>query len=470
LKNFDIGIIGLGVMGKSLARNFATKGFKVAIYNAPLIGEENVAENFINEFSALSFESAATLTQFTEKLKKPRVVLLMIKAGDPVEQCIQELEIILEEGDIIIDAGNSYFKDSIRRYHYLAQKGIHFVGMGVSGGEAGALSGPSLMPGGNHEAAEILIPMLKKISAKADGTDCVAWIASDGAGHFVKTIHNGIEYADMQIIAESYNMAKNILQLSNEAIADLILNWNSTMAESYLLEISADILKHRVNKKEIIDEILDVAESKGTGLWTLQEAFSLGVPVPTIHAAITERIISGHKNLRVMLSKKIKLHKVELAELSSENILGAMIFSRLVALAEGLQVIKKASTTYAWDIDIPTLVQLWRGGCIIRSALLLEIILAYKNSEHIAHLFQSDSISALLNKYVIDARLVVEAGLKNKIATPAISAALQYYTSMHSEKLPLNLVQAQRDYFGAHKYQKLDSGDTYFHTDWNSVE
>jgi 6-phosphogluconate dehydrogenase len=470
LKNFDLGIIGLGVMGKSLARNFATKGYKVAVYNAPLSGEENVAENFINEFSSLGFESALTLTQFTEKLKTPRIVLLMIKAGNPVDQFIQELEIILEEGDIIIDAGNSYFKDSIRRYHQLAQKRILFVGMGVSGGETGALNGPALMPGGSLQAQEILIPMLNKISAKADGLDCVAWIASDGAGHFVKTIHNGIEYADMQIIAESYNIAKNILQLGNEAIADLLLNWNSTIAESYLLEISADILKHRINKRETIEEILDVAESKGTGLWTLQEAFSLGVPVPTIHAAITERIISGHKNLRVMLSKKININKFEQGDLSSNNILGAMIFARLVALAEGLQVIKKASTIYAWDIDIPTLVKLWRGGCIIRSALLLEVILAYKNSEHIAHLFQSDSISMLLNRYVTDARLVVESGLKNKIATPAISAALQYYTSMHSEKLPLNLVQAQRDYFGAHKYQKLDSGDVYFHTDWKSVE
>ncbi len=465
LKNSAIGIIGLGTMGKSLARNFAGKGIPIAVYNLPLKGEENAVSNFLEAFGSEEIYGAKSLAELLSVLQSPRIILLMIKSGEPVDELIQQLMPIMSKGDIIIDAGNSYFKDSIRRYSKLRESGIEFVGMGVSGGEEGALLGPSLMPAGSVQANDRLMPLLKKISAKADGKDCVNWIGNDGAGHFVKMVHNGIEYADMQIIAECYALARHQLQMSNESIADMFVSWNSTLAASYLLEITIDILRHKENSKSLLDEILDVAESKGTGLWTLQEALELSVPVPCLHAAINERMISGYKQLRSIIGKNIG-HVKNTNRLSTETFLGAMIFSRLVALAESIHLTETASKHYQWNINLPALAQLWRGGCIIRSELLLKVIDAYSEGKAIKHLFQSVNVSALLNQYKSAAESIVIKASEANISCPAISASLNYYKSMHTSYLPLNLTQAQRDYFGAHTYRRLDSGNQSFHTAW----
>jgi 6-phosphogluconate dehydrogenase len=464
LKKSALGIIGLGVMGKSLARNFASKDIPVAVYNLPLKGEENVVNDFVKTYGATGISGAENLTELLKQLENPKIVLLMIKSGEPVDQLIQSLKKELRKGDMIIDAGNSFFKDSIRRYQELHEAGIEFVGLGVSGGEEGALLGPSLMPAGSAIAKERLMPLLQKISAKADGKDCISWSGKDGAGHFVKMVHNGIEYADMQIIAECYAIAKHELQMSNESIAIMFEKWNHTLAASYLLEISADILRHKENNKSIVDEILDVAESKGTGLWTLQEALNLQVPMPCLHAALNERIISGYKDLRVKLNNESK--SVASGKLSEENLLGAMIFSRLAALAEGMHLISVASKHYEWNIDLAVLAQSWRGGCIIRSNLLLHVIEAFKEGAHIEQLFQSKTFASLLNRYMADTSQVISNLSQRNISIPLISAAFNYYKSMHTTYLPLNLIQAQRDYFGAHTYRRLDTEGQSFHTDW----
>ncbi|HMP99610.1 MAG TPA: NAD(P)-binding domain-containing protein, partial [Cyclobacteriaceae bacterium] len=336
----------------------------------------------------------------------------------------------------------------------------------VSGGEEGALLGPSLMPAGSETAKNILMPLLSKIAAKADGQDCVTWVGKNAEGHFVKMLHNGIEYADMQIIAECYAIAKTCLAMNNDTIANMFDEWNKTEAASYLLEISSAILRFMENDEYLIDKILDVAESKGTALWTLQEALELGVPTPSLHAAISQRMLSAQKNIRTTLSVKQSKQKLAAPFSDTDALLSSMIFTRLVAMAEGMHLLEAASKKYDWQIDLPSLLQSWRGGCIIRSELLLKAIEACKSKKSSEHLFQTEIFETMLSKYRSDAAQVISQAHQNGITVPALSAAINYYDAMHTSYLPLNLVQAQRDYFGAHTYRKLDAGQEAFHTNW----
>lgn len=452
-------------MGKSLARNFASKGLKVAVYNLPFPGEEDVVSTFVTNHGHEGILGGESIQDLVQQLALPRIVLLMVKSGAPVDELIQSLLPELSPGDIIIDAGNSYFKDTIRRVAALAPHNIEFVGMGVSGGEEGALKGPSIMPAGSKHAKTTLLPMLSKIAAKVDETPCVTWIGTDGAGHFVKMVHNGIEYADMQIIADVFHSAKKVLQLDHETLSRLFEKWNSGDGASYLMEITAEVLRYRKSANYLIDQIVDVAESKGTGLWTLQESLLLGVPVPTIGAAVNARLTSAQKGLRMSLDKANEAKNFS-HDLSPEDPFGAIMFARLVAMAEGMDLIYVAAKRYGWSVGQAALANIWRGGCIIRSQLLHQVIDAYTTEPHLRHLFLSKTYSTLLRQYLPSAQKIVAASLQTGVPTPAIAAALQHYMSMHSGQLPQNLIQAQRDYFGAHQYKRLDGGDEYYHTDW----
>lgn len=463
----DIGIIGLGVMGKSLARNFASKSFKVAVYNAPLPGEENVVQDFVVKFSDLDFISSNSLLDFVKKIKPSRVILLMVKSGDPVDQLIDQLLPHLKKEDMIIDAGNSYFKDTIRRFQFLEKQGIEFVGMGVSGGEEGALKGPAIMPAGSDSSKNKLLPMLKKIAAVADQQPCVNWIGSDGAGHFVKMIHNGIEYADMQLLTEAYAIAKHSLQIENNEIADHFSPWKKSAHNSYLLDITIDILRFKKDGHYLLENILDVAGHKGTGLWTVREALELGVPAPTITAAMNERILSGKKDLREELASKNDnlINDYEVSKILS-HLEDAILFARLIALAEGFYLIQQACKKYDWKMNMAQVAQLWRGGCIIRSDMLKIIITAFEEQPNAEHLFAIPSFSNILKQKRKSASILLSETAKSKVSTPALSAAMNYHKSLNTNYLPINLIQAQRDYFGAHTYRTLEERNTSFHTKW----
>ena len=488
IKKADIGIIGLGVMGKSLARNFAGKNIRTAVYNLPFPGEENVTSDFVEKYTDLDFLGGKTQADFLEKLKSPRVILLMIKAGAPVDEMIEKLTPHLNQGDILIDAGNSFFKDSIRRFEYLKKSGIEFVGMGVSGGEEGALKGPSMMPAGSASAKKRLLPMLQKVAAVADEKPCVDWVGEDGAGHFVKMVHNGIEYADMQLLSEIYAIGKGVFNLKNEAIADLLEGWKSTPHDSYLLDITIDILRFRENGEPLLEQILDVAGHKGTGLWTVTEALELGVPIPTISSAMNERILSGKKALREALSTanrssseaengstKIQSSAFHASVLDSARtpVLGAafqntFLFARLIALAEGFDLIKTASEKYGWKINPAEVAQLWRGGCIIRSEMLKMIIEAFEKEPDAAHFFSTKVFADFLQKNEQTTFEFFAEISKTNVPTPALSAAISYYKSLNTNYLAINMIQAQRDYFGAHTYRRLDDRDHSFHANWQT--
>ncbi len=501
----DIGIIGLGVMGKSLARNFASRNIPTAVYNVPFKGEENVVNDFVQKFPESNFLFGNDLSDFIKKIKTPRCVLLMIKSGEPVDEMIEKLLPHLEKEDMIIDAGNSLFKDSIRRFDYLKNKEIEFVGMGVSGGEEGALKGPSIMPAGSASAKNRLLPMLQKIAAIADEKPCVQWIGNDGAGHFVKMVHNGIEYADMQLLTEVYAIGKNILKFSNPQIADELEQWKSTLHNSYLLDITIDILRFEENGESLLEQILDVAGHKGTGLWTVKEALDLGVPIPTIGAAMDERILSSKKELRGKISKQLISNNTKESQREATSPLerGAPIgtgcvtpdtdntprllsqpplsrgdapqlggikdlflFARLIALAEGLDLIKTAAKKYDWKIDIAQVAQLWRGGCIIRSDMLKLVIEAFEKEPNAPHLFATKVFNDFIKEHPGNIAETFGEVSKAAVPIPALSAAMNYYKSLKINYLAINLIQAQRDYFGAHTYKRLDNKEQSFHTNW----
>ena len=481
LEKAAIGIIGLGVMGKSLARNFASKNIRTAVYNLPLKGEENVVDDFVKKFEDSNFLAGNDLSDFINKLETPRCVLLMIKSGEPVDEMIEKLLPRLEKGDMIIDAGNSFFKDTIRRFEYLKEEEIEFVGMGVSGGEEGALKGPSIMPAGSPFAERRLLPMLEKIAAQADGQPCVKWVGDDGAGHFIKMVHNGIEYADMQLLAEIYSIGKNIFKLSNPQIAEELEQWKNTAHNSYLLDITIDILRHEENGESLLEQILDVAGHKGTGLWTVTEALNLGVPVPTIMAALNQRILSGRQARRfpplegdtgggICFGWKHLPHPSgtpsKERQLTLSHLKGLFLFARLIALAEGLDLIKSAAKKYDWKIDMAAVAQLWRGGCIIRSDMLKLIIEAFTKEPAAAHLLATQTISNFIKKEIGDVRTPFGEIAKTEVPTPALSAALNYYKTLTSNYLSINMIQAQRDYFGAHTYRRLDDKEGSYHTQW----
>ncbi|MEU8795872.1 NADP-dependent phosphogluconate dehydrogenase [Streptomyces sp. NBC_01281] len=465
----QIGVTGLAVMGRNLARNFARNGYTVAVHNRTAAKTNALVEEFGDEGT---FVPAETAKEFVEALERPRRLVIMVKAGDPTDAVIQEFAPLLEPGDMIIDGGNAHFADTRRREHALREQGIHFVGTGVSGGEEGALHGPSIMPGGSTESYASLGPMLEKISAKAeDGSPCVTHLGPDGAGHFVKMVHNGIEYADMQLIGEAYQLLRDVAGYSPAQIADIFRTWNTGRLDSYLIEITAEVLSHvdEATGKPFVDVVQDRAEQKGTGRWTVQIALDLGVPVSGIAEAVFARSLSGHADLReasrgLAGPKAQQLGEAEAAAFA-DRVEQALYASKIVSYTQGFHEITAGSDEYDWDIDLGAVASIWRGGCIIRAAFLDRIRAAYDARPDLPSLLSDDTFAQEIAAAQDDWREVVVAATRQGVPTPGFSAALAYYDALRAERLPAALTQGQRDFFGAHTYRRTDREGS-FHTLW----
>ncbi|SCD69336.1 6-phosphogluconate dehydrogenase (decarboxylating) [Streptomyces sp. BpilaLS-43] len=465
----QIGVTGLAVMGRNLARNFARNGYTVALHNRTAAKTRALVEEFGDEGDFVATESAE---DFVAALERPRRLVVMVKAGDPTDAVIAEFAPLLEPGDMIIDGGNAHFADTRRREKALRDQGIHFVGTGVSGGEEGALNGPSIMPGGSKESYASLGPMLEKISAKAkDGTPCVTHIGPDGAGHFVKMVHNGIEYADMQLIGEAFQLLRDVAGYSPAEIADVFRTWNTGRLDSYLIEITAEVLSHvdEATGKPFVDVVLDQAEQKGTGRWTVQIALDLGVPVSGIAEAVFARSVSGHAALREA-SRHLAgptastLGKDEAAAFA-DQVEQALYASKIVSYTQGFHQIAAGSEEYDWNIDLGKVAAIWRGGCIIRAAFLDRITSAYESQPQLPSLLSDKSFAEEIAAAQDDWRTVIATAVTQGVPTPAFAATLAYYDSLRAERLPAALTQGQRDYFGAHTYRRTDR-DGIFHTLW----
>jgi len=461
----QIGVTGLGVMGRNLARNFARHGYTVALHNRTTSRTTAVVEQFGPEGN---FVPAQTAEEFVQALERPRRVLVMVNAGPATDAVIDEFAPLLEPGDMIIDGGNAHFGDTRRREAKLKQHGLHFVGMGVSGGEEGALNGPSIMPGGSQESYASLGPMLEAISAHVDGTPCCTHIGPDGAGHFVKMVHNGIEYADMQLIAEAYDLLRHGIGMTPAQIAATFRTWNQGRLDSYLIEITAEVLAHTdaSTNKPFVDIVLDQAEQKGTGRWTVQDALDLGVPVSGIAEAVFARSLSGHPGLRRAargLPGPKPTHP-EAAEFA-DQVEQALYASKLVSYAQGWHMMGVGSQEYGWDLDLGQIAVIWRGGCIIRAAFLDRIRAAYANNPELPTLLADEEFGKDLAAAQDAWRAVVGSAVRLGIPIPGFSAALAYYDALRAERLPAALVQGLRDFFGAHTYRHTDREGT-FHTLW----
>lgn len=469
----QIGVVGMAVMGKNLALNIESRGYSVALYNRTGAKTEEV----VKEHPDKNFLPTYSIEEFVAAIEKPRRILLMVKAGGPTDATIKELLPHLDKGDILIDGGNTFFKDTIRRNEELANSGINFIGTGVSGGEEGALKGPSIMPGGQKEAYELVAPILEQISAKAeDGAPCVTYIGPNGAGHYVKMVHNGIEYGDMQLIAESYDLMKNILGLSVEEMADIFKEWNEGELDSYLIEITADILTRKDDLgtgQPIVDVILDAAGNKGTGKWTSQSALDLGVPLPLITESVFARYISAYKAERVNACKILpepaafafEGDKKELVEKIRE----ALYFSKIMSYAQGFAQLRTASKEYDWDLPFGEIAKIWRAGCIIRARFLQKITDACEKTPDLENLLLDDYFVEITKKYQQAVREVVAIAVQAGVPVPTFSSAIAYFDSYRSERLPANIIQAQRDYFGAHTYERTDR-EGIFHYSWYHEE
>jgi 6-phosphogluconate dehydrogenase len=456
---FSLGILGLGVMGRSLAQNFARNGY-------PPIGFD-IAPHLPPDFPVKVTNS---LEELAASLTPPRVFFLMVPAGEPVDAAIASLKSYMQPGDVVVDGGNSYFADTERRVKELAAQGLHFIGMGVSGGETGALWGPSLMPGGSKEAWPLVQPMFEAIAAKAeDGQPCVSWMGTGGAGHYVKMVHNGIEYGDMQLIAEIYDLLHRGAGISNEELGEIFDRWNQGELRSYLIEITAKILtrKDEETGKVLVDVILDEAAQKGTGKWTSQTALDTGAPIPTINAAVESRLISALKSERVVAAKslgkagKYTGEKKALIDAAEQ----ALYASKITSYAQGLSLLRMASQEFHWDMDLAQIVPVWRAGCIIRASLLGDITNAYRQRPDLSNLMLYESFTDAILRREAAWRLVVQTAVGLGIPMLSTSASLAYFDAYRSEVLPANLTQAQRDYFGAHTYRRIDREGT-FHTQW----
>ncbi|WP_044896421.1 NADP-dependent phosphogluconate dehydrogenase [Bacillus alveayuensis] len=463
----QIGVIGLAVMGKNLALNIESRGYSVSVYNR----SSEKTEEMLKEAEGKNIVGTYSIEEFVQSLEKPRKILLMVKAGAPTDATIEQLLPYLEEGDILIDGGNTYFKDTIRRNKQLAERGIHFIGTGVSGGEEGALKGPSIMPGGQKEAHELVRPIFEAISAKVEGEPCTTYIGPDGAGHYVKMVHNGIEYGDMQLISEAYFILKHILGLSATELHEVFAEWNKGELDSYLIEITADIFT-KVDEetgKPLVDVILDTAGQKGTGKWTSQSALDLGVPLPIITESVFARFISAMKEERVKASKLLSGPEVKPYEGDQEALIEAvrkaLYMSKICSYAQGFAQMKTASEEYNWNLNYGDIAMIFRGGCIIRAAFLQKIKEAYDRDPELPNLLLDPYFKEIVESYQGALRQVIALAIERGIPVPAFSAALAYYDSYRTETLPANLIQAQRDYFGAHTYQRVDK-EGMFHTDW----
>ncbi|MET8857921.1 NADP-dependent phosphogluconate dehydrogenase [Streptomyces sp. NPDC004579] len=465
----QIGVTGLAVMGRNLARNFARNGYAVAVHNRTSAKTDALVEEFGHEGT---FVAAETAKEFVAALERPRRLVIMVKAGEPTDAVIQEFAPLLEPGDMIIDGGNAHFADTRRRERALREQGIHFVGTGVSGGEEGALNGPSIMPGGSVESYASLGPMLEKISAKAaDGSPCVTHVGPDGAGHFVKMVHNGIEYADMQLIGEAYQLLRDVAGYSPAQIADIFRTWNTGRLDSYLIEITAEVLSHvdAATGKPFVDVVQDRAEQKGTGRWTVQIALDLGVPVSGIAEAVFARSLSGHAGLREA-SRDLagptaqKLDESEAAAFA-DRVEQALYASKIVSYTQGFHEITAGSDEYDWNIDLGSVASIWRGGCIIRAAFLDRIRAAYDARPDLPSLLSDATFAQEIAAAQDNWREVVVAATLQGVPTPGFSAALAYYDALRAERLPAALTQGQRDFFGAHTYRRTDREGS-FHTLW----
>lgn len=465
----QIGVTGLAVMGRNLARNFARNGYTVAVHNRTTAKTDSLVEEFGDEGA---FVAARTPEKFVAALERPRRLVVMVKAGEPTDAVIQEFAPLLDDGDVIVDGGNAHFEDTRRREKELRERGIHFVGAGISGGEEGALDGPSIMPGGSTGSYDALGPMLERIAAKAkDGTPCTTHIGPDGAGHFVKMVHNGIEYADMQLIGEAYQLLRDVAGYSPARIADIFRTWNTGRLDSYLIEITAEVLSHvdAATGEPFVDVVLDRAEQKGTGRWTVQIALGLGVPVSGIAEAVFARSVSGHADLR-NASRDLagptprKLGGDEAAAFA-DQVEQALYASKIVAYTQGFHEIAAGSEQYDWNIDLGKIAAIWRGGCIIRAAFLDRITSAYEAQPKLPSLLSDKSFAKEIAAAQNDWRAVISTAVTQGVPTPAFAATLAYYDSLRAERLPAALTQGQRDYFGAHTYHRTDREGT-FHTLW----
>ena len=466
----QIGVTGLAVMGRNLARNFARRGYTVAVHNrsyaktASLVADHGADGTFV---------PAESMADFVASLEAPRKIVIMVKAGGPTDAVIAELIPLLATGDIVIDAGNAHFPDTIRREAELAGHGLHFVGTGVSGGEEGALNGPSIMPGGSPESYRVLGPILENISAKVDGVPCCTYIGANGAGHFVKMVHNGIEYADMQLIAEAYDLLRHGLDASAAEISAIFAEWNTSDLESFLIEISADVLAHvdPATGAAFVDIVLDQAEQKGTGRWTVQNALDLGVPITGIAEATFARALSGSVPQRTAARGVLPAHvadwDISAADRAAfiEDVRLALYASKVVAYSQGFDQIAAASAEFGWDVDRGAMARIWRGGCIIRARFLNRITEAYERDAHLPLLLADEYFTGVMDAGVGAWRRIVSAAALHGVPTPGFSSSLAYYDGVRAERLPAALIQAQRDFFGAHTYRRVDREGT-FHTEW----
>ncbi|WP_285119464.1 NADP-dependent phosphogluconate dehydrogenase [Lactococcus petauri] len=465
----NFGVVGMAVMGKNLALNVESRGYTVALFNRTTAKTEEV----VAEHPDKNFVLTKTIEEFVAAIEKPRRIMLMVQAGPATDATIQALLPHLDKGDILIDGGNTHFPDTMRRNAELADSGINFIGTGVSGGEKGALEGPSIMPGGQKEAYDLIAPIFEQIAGKApqDGKPCVAYMGPNGAGHYVKMVHNGIEYGDMQLIAESYDLLKRVLGLDNAEIQSIFEEWNEGELDSYLIEITKEVLKRKDDQGTngyIVDKILDKAGNKGTGKWTSQSSLDLGVPLPLITESVFARFISTYKDERVKASSILSGPEVKFtgdkAEIV-EKIRQALYFSKIMSYAQGFAQLRQASKEYNWDLPYGTIAQIWRAGCIIRAEFLQNITDAFDKDADLENLLLDEYFIDITKRYQAAVRDVVSLAVQAGIPVPTFTSAISYYDSYRSANLPANLIQAQRDYFGAHTYERTDM-DGIFHYDW----
>lgn len=474
-KKSNIGLIGLAVMGENLALNMESKGWQVSVYNRTVKGvEEGVVERFVEgRANGKQIKGYTRINDFVHSLDTPRKIMMMVRAGSPVDELMEQLFPYLSPGDILIDGGNSNYQDTNRRVALAESKGFLFVGAGVSGGEEGALNGASIMPGGSHKAWKAVKPILQSIAAKAeDGTPCCDWVGPAGSGHFVKMIHNGIEYGDMQLIAEAYWTMKQMLNMDNEQMAKVFTHWNEGKLRSYLIEITAQILTHKDKKYGgyLIDHILDAAGQKGTGKWSVINAMELGMPLGLIATAVFERSLSAQVKLRKKVAaqchaqpSKVMFKQKELLD----EVYSALYASKLMSYAQGFAVLQEASNVFGWQLNLASIARMWRAGCIIRSVFLNDIATAFEVKEQPAHLILTPYFKNEVKGVFAGWKQLVSSAAMEELPVPAFSSALNYFYSLMSEKLPANMIQAQRDYFGAHTFERVDElRGEFFHENW----
>ncbi|MCO6431610.1 MAG: NADP-dependent phosphogluconate dehydrogenase [Deltaproteobacteria bacterium] len=462
-----VGVVGLAVMGSNLARNIESRGIPVAVFNRSY----DVTEKFLEQNKGKNFVTGKTVEEFVSAMESPRQILIMVKAGGPTDAVIDSLLPLLQKGDILIDGGNAYYPDTIRREKKCKEAGIGFIGLGVSGGEEGALNGPSLMPGGPKESWQIVAPLLEKIAARVDGQACTAYIGPDGSGHFVKMVHNGIEYGDMQLIAEAYHLLRDVTGCKPPELADIFERWNQGALSSFLIEITSKVFRRKDDdgSSYLVDKVLDKAGQKGTGKWTAQVALDLGVAIPTLSMAVDARILSSIKEERVKASKELPGPKLQ--DFTGDRtqfvdqVHDALYCSKIMAYAQGMALLAAASREWNWDLKLNEIAALWKGGCIIRAKFLDQIRRAYQENPALANLMLDKVMRDELSKRIDNLRAVVKIASERGIPAIAFNASLAYYDSYRSEQLPQNLTQGQRDFFGAHTYERVDRAGV-FHTEW----